>query len=83
MVNRWQTENIYTFSPKMEAVADFIAYKDKFMELTVWHEECRSWYKNSSTSGKVTDVRPLSPGVVNSRQSYCQLGAYTEPSGSQ
>ncbi|KAL5319214.1 hypothetical protein ACEPPN_012263 [Leptodophora sp. 'Broadleaf-Isolate-01'] len=58
MVNRWQTEDIYTFSPKVEAVADFIAFKDKFMEKTVWHEECRSWYKNNSVSGKVTALWP-------------------------
>ncbi|KAF8240258.1 FAD/NAD(P)-binding domain-containing protein [Tricholoma matsutake] len=57
MANRWQTENIHSFSPKMEAVEDFIVHKDQFMKNTVWEQDCRSWYKNSS-SGKVTALWP-------------------------
>ncbi|TFK39761.1 hypothetical protein BDQ12DRAFT_649180 [Crucibulum laeve] len=58
LIDRWQTENIYSMSPKMEAVDDFIAHKDQFMEKTVWIQECRSWYKNNSASGKVTALWP-------------------------
>ncbi|PFH50242.1 hypothetical protein AMATHDRAFT_4151 [Amanita thiersii Skay4041] len=58
MINRWQTENIHSFSPKMEAVDDFLAHKDEFMKKTVWEEDCRSWYKSNSTSGKVTAIWP-------------------------
>ncbi|KAG6908883.1 hypothetical protein DXG01_002861 [Tephrocybe rancida] len=53
-VNRWQTENIRSFSPKREAVEDFIAHKDQFMKGTVWEHDCRSWYKANSVSGKVS-----------------------------
>lgn len=58
MIDRWQTENIHSFSPKMEAVEDFIAHKDQFMKGTVWDHECRSWYKKNSASGKVSALWP-------------------------
>ncbi|KAG6840576.1 hypothetical protein C0991_005765 [Blastosporella zonata] len=56
--NRWQTENIRSFSPKREAVEDFIAHKDRFMKGTVWEHDCRSWYKANSVTGKVTALWP-------------------------
>ncbi|GAB7353351.1 hypothetical protein MBLNU459_g3836t1 [Dothideomycetes sp. NU459] len=58
MCNCWQTENRTTFSPRMDAVDDFIAHKDQFMKRTVWEESCRSWYKNNSASGKVSALWP-------------------------
>ncbi|PPQ80069.1 hypothetical protein CVT25_001498 [Psilocybe cyanescens] len=35
MINRWQTENIYSFSHKFDAVEDFVEHKDVFMKGTV------------------------------------------------
>ncbi|KAF5316160.1 hypothetical protein D9619_006293 [Psilocybe cf. subviscida] len=58
MMNRWQTENIKSFTPKDAAVDEFIEFKDKFMEPTVWNDNCRSWYKNNSVTGKVTALWP-------------------------
>lgn len=58
VIDRWQTENIHSFTPKMEAVDDFLAYKDQFMKRTVWDEECRSWYKNNSAAAKVSALWP-------------------------
>ncbi|KAF9485456.1 FAD/NAD(P)-binding domain-containing protein [Pholiota conissans] len=58
IMNRWQTENIHSLSPKMEAVEDFIAFKDEYMKRTVWERGCRSWYKNNSISGKITALWP-------------------------
>ena len=58
MMNRWQTSNIHSFAPKMEAVEDFIKPKDHFMKKTVWDEECRSWYKNNSASAKASALWP-------------------------
>jgi hypothetical protein len=58
MIDRWQTENIQCFSPKIEAVEDFIAHKDQFMKGTIWEQDCRSWYKKNSSSGKVTALWP-------------------------
>ena len=58
MINRWQTENIHSFSPKVEAVEDFIAHKDQFMKGAIWQQDCRSWYKHNTSSGKVTALWP-------------------------
>ncbi len=41
LIDHWQTHNIKTFSPKREAVDDFIAHKDMFMQRTVWNDPCR------------------------------------------
>ncbi|PGH26446.1 hypothetical protein AJ80_01944 [Polytolypa hystricis UAMH7299] len=57
LIDRYQTENLATFSPKLDAVDDFIAYKDEFMKKTVWADQCRSWYKNSP-EGPITALWP-------------------------
>ena len=57
MIDRWQTENIHSFSPKMEVVEEFIAHKDQFMKSTIWDHDCHSWYKNNS-SGKIIALWP-------------------------
>lgn len=56
LINRYQTENIHSISPKMEAVEDFMEHKNNYMKRTVWEFDCRSWYKSGSTNGKVTAV---------------------------
>ncbi|PFH50241.1 hypothetical protein AMATHDRAFT_61440 [Amanita thiersii Skay4041] len=58
LISRWQTENIHSFTPKVEAVDDFIAHKDEFMKGTVWSTGCRSWYKSNTIDGKVTALWP-------------------------
>lgn len=58
MMNRWQTENIRSFSAKDAAVDDFIEFTQKWMESSIWKEDCRSWYKTNSVSGKVTALWP-------------------------
>jgi hypothetical protein len=35
LCDRWQTENIHSFTPKEEAVADFLAHTDNFMKKTI------------------------------------------------
>lgn len=57
-VDRWQTENIRSFSPKKEAVDDFVEHVDKYMQCTVWTEDCRSWYKNGTKEGRVMALWP-------------------------
>ncbi|KAJ9615416.1 hypothetical protein H2200_001491 [Cladophialophora chaetospira] len=56
--DRWQTENIHSFVPKQRAVEDFSAFTDKFMERTVWVEDCNSWYKGRSPSGRIAGPWP-------------------------
>ncbi len=42
-VEKIQTQNVKSLSPKPEAVSDFQEHKDKVMEELVWSSECRSW----------------------------------------
>jgi cation diffusion facilitator CzcD-associated flavoprotein CzcO len=58
LVDRWQTENIKSLTPKMEAVDEFLEHTDQFMRKTIWNQECRSWYKNGSISGRVSALWP-------------------------
>ncbi|KAF9565886.1 FAD/NAD(P)-binding domain-containing protein [Agrocybe pediades] len=58
MIDRWQTENIHSFAPKREAVADFVEHTNNFMKRAVWQQECRSWYKKNSVTGRVTAIWP-------------------------
>jgi hypothetical protein len=57
-IDRWQTENMRSFSPKKEAVDDFVEHINAYMPRTVWTENCRSWYKNGSEDGRVTALWP-------------------------
>ena len=45
LIDRYQTENIHSFAPKAEAVADFMSHAARILARTVWAEDCRSWYK--------------------------------------
>jgi hypothetical protein len=58
LCDRWQTENIHSLSPKDEAVTDFLEYCETFMQDTVWIQECRSWYKSGSATGRVSALWP-------------------------
>lgn len=57
--DRWQTENIHSFSPRWEAVEDFLDHVEKVVDKTVWADDCRSWYKKG-TADKVALI--LWPG---------------------
>ncbi|KAF7559283.1 hypothetical protein G7046_g4882 [Stylonectria norvegica] len=56
--DRWQTENIHSFTPKKEAVDDFVARTDLFMRDTIWASGCRSWYKSHTIDGRVSALWP-------------------------
>ncbi|KEF53693.1 cyclohexanone monooxygenase [Exophiala aquamarina CBS 119918] len=58
VIDRYQTSNIHSIAPKREAVDDFIAWKDEFMERTVWADPCRSWYKANQADAPVTALWP-------------------------
>ena len=36
LVDRYQTENIHSFAPKREAVADFLMHAEQVLARTVW-----------------------------------------------
>lgn len=58
IIDRYQVHNIKSFAPKLEAVQDFIKYKDEFMKRTVWSDPCRSWYKANQADAPVTALWP-------------------------
>lgn len=58
LCDRWQTENIHSFSPKVEAVNDFHEHAKKILRNTVWAEDCRSWYKNHGRNAKALSIWP-------------------------
>ncbi|KAF3911872.1 hypothetical protein AA313_de0209649 [Arthrobotrys entomopaga] len=58
IITRIQQHGIKSIQVKTEAVDDFIAHKDQFMERTVWQEDCKSWYKRGTADGKITALWP-------------------------
>ncbi|KAF2801811.1 FAD/NAD(P)-binding domain-containing protein [Mytilinidion resinicola] len=56
--DRWQTENIKSFTPKQAAINDFAARTDLFMRDTIWKAGCRSWYKHGTIDGRVSALWP-------------------------
>ena len=58
LLDRWQTENIHSMSPKADAVEDFMVHMADFMAKTVWTEPCRSGYKNHKVEGRIPTLWP-------------------------
>lgn len=56
-LNRWQKEGLVSIDFRRDAIDDFMAQKDAFMEHTVWSSACQSWYKDPQT-GKITALWP-------------------------
>ncbi|GAB7356238.1 hypothetical protein MBLNU459_g7055t1 [Dothideomycetes sp. NU459] len=58
MMSKFQKENLRSFDVKSEPVNEFNAWKDSFMDNTIWTEQCRSWYKAGSIYGRVAALWP-------------------------
>lgn len=58
ILDRWQTENIHSFSPKPDAVNDFAEHTQAFMKKTVWVQNCRSGYKGHTVNSHVPRLWP-------------------------
>jgi hypothetical protein len=56
--DRWQTENIRSFTPKQVAIDDFVAQSNHMIKRTVWTEACSSWYKVNSMADRVSALWP-------------------------
>ena len=56
--DRWQTENILSISPKVEAVEDFLAHVTQILDRTVWTDDCRSWYKKGTADANALILWP-------------------------
>ena len=87
--DRWQTENIRSFSPKKEAVEDFLAHAQTVLEKTVWADQCRSWYKKGTTDAAaltlwpgsglhfieaLSDIRPDDYNIIYNGNRFAWLG---------
>ncbi|KEF60299.1 uncharacterized protein A1O9_05150 [Exophiala aquamarina CBS 119918] len=48
------TEDIKSVCVTREAVRDYNEYSQEVLKGTVWAADCKSWYKNGKTEGKVT-----------------------------
>ena len=58
VIDRYQTSNIHTIQPKLEAIDEFLAHKNEFMKGTVWQDPCRSWYKANQVDAPITALWP-------------------------
>lgn len=58
MLSKFQKENVRSFTVSGEATQAFNDWKDEFMQGTVWMQDCRSWYKAGSKSGKIVALWP-------------------------
>jgi len=58
MLSRFQKENWRSFEVKSGPTRDFNDWKNEYMDLTVWTEDCRSWYKKGSAAGHVVALWP-------------------------
>ncbi|PGG95902.1 hypothetical protein AJ79_09812 [Helicocarpus griseus UAMH5409] len=58
MLSKFQKENIRSFDVKADATESFNLWKDGYMEHTIWKQDCRSWYKAGSKTGKVVALWP-------------------------
>lgn len=52
VVRKMSEEEISSFAPKEEAVADFALHRRKFLPRTAWTSPCRSWFKQGTVDGE-------------------------------
>ena len=52
MLAKMSEEEISSFAPKEQAVADFAEHRRKFLPRTAWTSPCRSWFKQGTVDGE-------------------------------
>jgi hypothetical protein len=57
MIEKLQREDVKSLAPKQDVTDAFGQYVQDLLKLTVFSDDCRSWYKNNKT-GKVNAVYP-------------------------
>lgn len=55
-------DGIKSVTIKPDVLREFNDYSQEFLKKTVWSSECRSWYKNHKTEGRVTAVSNMIGG---------------------
>jgi cation diffusion facilitator CzcD-associated flavoprotein CzcO len=58
MLDRLQTETIKTFEIQQSAVDELAEHTAAQLDLTVWTDNCSSWFKNGAKDGPVTALHP-------------------------
>ena len=53
MVHKAQMERYKSFTPKAEAIREFLEHADTFLPRIAWASKCRSWFKNGKETGPV------------------------------
>lgn len=52
VLDKMSSEDVSSFAPKEEAVADFVQHRRKFLPRTAWTSPCRSWFKQGTVDGE-------------------------------
>jgi len=52
MISKLQTENITSFTPRLDLSLQFRQHADLFLQRTAWTSACRSWFKQGKTDGQ-------------------------------
>ncbi|KZM18733.1 uncharacterized protein EKO05_0006626 [Ascochyta rabiei] len=58
IIRKLQKESYETFEVRPERVADFSNYIDEYFKLTVYTDECSSWYRAHSNSNRIVALWP-------------------------
>lgn len=58
VLSKFQKENVRSFDVSSAATESLNRWKDEFMKHTVWKQDCQSWYKAGSKSGRVVALWP-------------------------
>jgi hypothetical protein len=66
IIDKMQTDRIKALTPRPEAIAQFKAHADLFLQRTAWVSGCSSWFKQ----GRVDGPLPMFPG---SRLTYLNI----------
>ncbi|WRT66381.1 uncharacterized protein IL334_003336 [Kwoniella shivajii] len=57
-LDRFQHEAIKTFEVDAQAVEELAEHMEEQLKLTVWTDNCSSWFKNGTSSGPVIALHP-------------------------
>ncbi|KAI3395650.1 hypothetical protein diail_1015 [Diaporthe ilicicola] len=52
MLAKMSEEEVASFAPREEAVADFAEHRRRFLPRTAWTSPCRSWFKQGTVDGE-------------------------------
>ena len=58
MLSKFQKENARSFAVSAKATKDVNAWKDNYMDYTVWTNGCRSWYQDRKNGNRISALWP-------------------------